>query len=399
MHVRRTPQWVLVVILAGLGMVGPFTIDTMFPAFAQMGTELQVSEVALQQLISVYLISFGAMSLFHGPISDAVGRRPVIIAGGLLYIVASVGSALAPSLGWLLAMRVVQGGAAGAGQILSRTMVSDLFPRPVAQRVMSHIAMIFGLAPALAPVVGGWLLLFGDWRWIYWFLAAFGLIITVLVLIALPESNPPESRTPLRIGPLLSGLAQVWQDPAGRRLAFTGMANFSGMFLYISAAPLFVVNLLGGGEQDFWWLFFPLIGGMVIGSYVSGRLVSRMPGERVATWGFRVALTASLVNLGLALLPGAVGMPWLVMALPVLSFGVALAFPVLTLEMIAHFPARRGAASSVQSFIQLMANAVIAGVVAPYVAATAWGLALTTLGFCVLGTLLWRRHVVQTGQE
>lgn len=393
MSERRTPQWLLVVILAGLGMVGPFTIDTIFPAFAQMGVELDVGEVALQQLVSAYLLSFAAMSLFHGPISDAIGRRPVIIVGGVLFVAASVGSALAPSLGWLLVFRVLQGGAAGAGQILSRTMVSDLFPRDVAQRVMSHIAMIFAIAPALAPVVGGWLLLLGDWRSIYWFLAAFGLLVTLLVVVALPESNPPTDRTPLKMGPLVGGLLDVWRDPTGRLLAFAGMANFSGMFLYISSAPLFVVNLLHGGEQDFWWLFFPLIGGMVAGSFVSGRLVNRLTTDQIATLGYRVSLVAALINVALAVVPGTQGMPWSILALPLYTFGIALAFPVLTLEMISHFPHHRGAASSVQSFVQLLANALIAGVVAPLVAQNLWGIALVAAASTVFGWALWRRHL------
>lgn len=379
-------------------MVGPFSIDTIFPAFSQMSTDLEVTDVALQQLISAYLVAFAVMSLFHGPISDAVGRRPVIIAGGLVFAAASVGSAVAPSLGWLIALRIVQGGAAGAGQILSRAMVSDLFPRDVAQRVMSHIAMIFGLAPALAPVVGGWLLVFANWRSIYWFLAAFGLIVTVLVIVALPESNPPEARTPLKLGPLASSLTHVWRDPVGRLLAFAGMANFGGMFLYVSSAPLFVVNILHGGEQDFWWLFFPLIGGMVVGSFVSGRLTRRMQTGPIATLGFRITLIAGVVNLALALIPGAQGMPWSVLALPFFSFGVALAYPVLTLEMISHFPEQRGAASSVQSFVQLLTNAVIAGIIAPLVAQSTWGLALTAIAFTVVGASLWRAHLSRSGQ-
>nr|WP_206079878.1 MFS transporter [Propioniciclava coleopterorum] len=148
------PQPVLLVALAGLGMVGPFTIDTIFPAFAQMAVDLDVTPFALQQLLSVYLLSFAVMSLFHGPLSDALGRKPVIVAGLSVYALASVGCALAPDLTWLLILRAVQGASAGAGQIISRAMVSDLFVRERAQRVMAQIAMIFGLAPALAPSSG-----------------------------------------------------------------------------------------------------------------------------------------------------------------------------------------------------------------------------------------------------
>ena len=386
----------MLVVLAGLGMVGPFSIDTIFPAFAQMTHALDVSDFALQQLLSAYLVAFAVMSLFHGPISDAVGRKRVIVAGLLVYAAASAASALAPSFGVLVALRAVQGASAGAGQIISRAMVSDLYEGDRAQRVMSHIAMIFGLAPALAPVVGGWLLLAGDWRLIYWFLALLGVVLVGLTVFFLPESHPAEARTPLRPRQLLSSVWSVWCDRDGRRLALAGMFNFAGMFTFISAAPLFVVGLMGGGEQDFWTLFLPLIGGMVAGSFVSGRLAGYMPPHAIASLGYRISLAGALLNLVLAFLPFIQGLPWAVAALPVYTFGIALAFPILTLEMLQMFPQSRGAASSVQSFVQLSFNAIIAGVIAPLAASSVVGLGVTALGFTVIGWLGWRRHVRMT---
>ncbi len=390
--VRLPPQPLLLVILAGLGMVGPFSIDTIFPAFQQMEPDLGVSALALQQLISVYLLSFALMSLFHGPLSDAVGRKPVILVGGAVYVLASIGCALAPSLSWLLIGRAVQGLSAGAGQIISRAMVRDIFDGPFAQRVMGQIAMIFGLAPALAPIVGGWLLGAGNWRGIFWFLAVFGTAVLVLVLVALPETHPPGVRTPLRLGPLAAGLWTVAKHRDGRRLAFTGMFNFAGMFLYISAASIFVVDLLGKGPQDFWLLFVPLISGMVAGSWTASRLVS-VDGRRLATVGYVISLVGGVANLAFSLVPATSGLPWAVLALPVYSFGIAIAFPILTLAMLDLFPHNRGAASSVQTFVSLVANALLAGVVAPLVAFSQWSLALGSLVLTLIAWSLWLRHL------
>lgn len=394
-----TPSWLFLMMLAGLGWIGPFSIDTIFPAFARMGAEWNVSDVALQQILSVYLLAFAAMSLFHGPLSDALGRRPVVIVGLIVYTVAAIGCALAPNLTVLLVFRALQGLSAGAGQILGRAMVRDVFADAQAQRTMAHIAMIFGVAPALAPIVGGWVLLAGDWRNIFWFLVGLGVVLLVMVVFWLPETHPVELRTTFSARGVGRNLAAVWQLPAGRRLALTGMLHFGGNFLYISSATLLVVNLLGRGEQDFWLLFVPLISGMVAGSWVSGRLAGHLSGRRLASIGYLISAGAGVVNLALAAFPATQGLPWAVLALPVMSFGIAVSFPILTLAMLDLYPTLRGAAASVQSFVSMIANAGIAGLLAPLLARSLWTLAAGALAFILSAWALWTWHLRTSGQE
>src|SRR6478672_6670223 len=198
-HVRPSNRR-LALILGGLAMFGPFSIDTIFPAFPQIGEQLGADKMAMQQTISVYLLAYAAMSLVHGPLSDALGRRPVILAGLVVFALASVGCALSTSLPMLLWFRALQGFSAGVGLIVGRAVIRDVLHGHDAQRLMSQVSMIFGIAPAVAPVVGGWLLGWQRWPGIFWFLAAFAIALIAVVWRGMPETHPPPARLPLDAG-------------------------------------------------------------------------------------------------------------------------------------------------------------------------------------------------------
>ena len=177
----RGPRWALAILLAVLGMVGPFSIDTYLPAFTGITDSLGATPVQMQQTLSAYLFGFSFMSLFHGAISDSFGRRPVVLWGVAIFALASVGCALAQDIGQLVFFRILQGLSTGAGIVVARTVVRDLYPPSQAQRVMSQITIFFGIAPAIAPMIGGWLFVWLGWRSIFWFLALIGVALVGLV--------------------------------------------------------------------------------------------------------------------------------------------------------------------------------------------------------------------------
>ena len=380
----------LAFILGGLAMFGPFSIDTVFPAFLVMASDLGVGKVAMQQTISVYLIGYAAMSLFHGPISDAVGRKKVLLAGIAIFTLASVGAALASDMTTMLVYRALQGLSAGVGLIVGRAVVRDALDGDDAQRLMSQISMIFGIAPAIAPVIGGWILGFTDWHGIFWFLAAFGVLLGVLTAWGLPESHPPEARTPLRAGTMLRDYWAMVSNRRFRLLALAGTANFGALFLYISSAPDFVMGLLGLGEQDFVWFFAPTIGGMMLGAFASGRAAGRMPGKRLVEWGFACCGLAALYNLGYNALVDAPSLPWAILPTALGAFGIALVFPIVTLAILDMYPRQRGGASSMQAFVGLLSNAAIAGLLSPLVSHSGLLLAAVSACFTIVAYGLWR---------
>jgi DHA1 family bicyclomycin/chloramphenicol resistance-like MFS transporter len=384
----------LAFLLGALAMFGPFSIDTIFPAFEVMERDLHIGKAAMQQTISVYLLGYAAMSLVHGPLSDALGRKRVILAGIVVFALASVGAALAPDIGALLAYRVVQGLSAGVGLIVGRAVVRDALDGDDAQKLMSQVSMIFGIAPAIAPVVGGWILGLSDWRMIFWFLAVFAVVLLVVTALWLPESHPPDKRLPLNAPVLAGTYKRILGDGRFRLLALAGTFNFGALFLYIASAPAFVLDILKLNEQQFVWFFAPTIGGMILGAFVSGRAAGRVSGETLAYAGFAVCGAATLWNVGYHALQPHPSVALSVLPTSALAFGIALVFPILTLAILDLFPNQRGSASSMQAFVGLLSNAIIAGVLSAWLSDSALHLALGAAAFTALGFGLFRWCVV-----
>lgn len=379
----------LALLLGGLAMFGPFSIDTIFPAFPQIGAQFGADTLAMQQTISVYLLAYAATSLLHGPLSDALGRRGVILAGLAVFAAASAGCALSTSLPMLLGFRALQGLSAGVGLIVGRAVIRDVLHGHDAQKLMSQVSMIFGIAPAIAPIIGGWLLGLERWPGIFWFLCGFALLLIAAAWAALPETHPRAARLPLHPLQLSKGYVRIARQPRFLRLALAGALNFGALFLYISSAPAFVLGLLGLGERDFGWFFIPMIGGMMVGAFVSGRAAGRMDGLRLANIGFGCCGVATLLNIAYNTLVAPPAIPWAMLPISLNAFGIALVFPIVTLAILDMFPQARGSASSLQAFAGLLVNASVAGLLSPMLGHSGLALALGAAAFTVAGWLFW----------
>jgi DHA1 family bicyclomycin/chloramphenicol resistance-like MFS transporter len=379
-------------IIAALAMIGPFTIDAVFPAFEIIAHEFDVSSGQMQQVTSMYMLAFAVMSLLHGPISDAVGRKPVMVIGMIAYAGASLVCMLAPNLEVLLVGRALQGFSAGAGQIVSRTVIRDLYKGPAAQKMMAQVAIIFAVAPAIAPIIGGWVLGVGSWRVIFGGLVAMGLALALVVGLALPETHDPQRRRPLQVRDVLHGVRIVLTDGPYLRLAFAGIFGFASQFIYIMGAPIIVLQLLGKGEQDFWMLFVPMVAGMMLGSFVNSRAAHRVAPQAHVTRAMIALVAAALASVVVAAWAGN-QLPWVMIFPSVIAFAMATSFPILQLAMLDRFPTRRGGAASGQAFTQLLFNAALSGLIVPLVATSMLSIAIVSAAFGILGGLFWLWHV------
>jgi MFS transporter, DHA1 family, multidrug resistance protein len=384
----RAPRWALAVLLACLGMLGPFSVDTYLPAFTGIAQSIGATPVEMQQTLSAYLFGFAVMNLFHGALSDSVGRRPVVLGGIALFTLASAGCALSQNIGALVFFRALQGMSSGAGIVVSRAVIRDMFPPADAQKVMSQVTIYFGVAPAVAPMVGGFLFVHVGWHAIFWFLTAIGIALWAGNWRLLPETLHATHRQPFRAGNLLRGYWQLMSNPRFFALALASGIPFNGMFLYVLSAPVFLGEHLHLPPQQFFWFFLLTIAGIMGGAWLSGRLAGRIKPHHQIRHGFLIMLLVSIANLALNLLLPASAW-WALFPIAIFAFGWALMVPVVTLMVLDLAPDRRGMASSLQACVGSLANGLVAGVVSPLVMHSTVGLALASLLMMSIGVVAW----------
>lgn len=302
----------LLMALALLSASAPFAIDMYLPALPQIATDLDTTQPMVQLTLSSFLAGLAVGQLIIGPLSDALGRHRLMLIGTTIALVAAVFAALAPSIEMLILARLIQGLGSGAAIVLSRAVVPDLASGAAAARAFALLMTIQGVAPILAPVLGGVLTEPLGWRGLFWVLAGLAALQVIVVLTVIRESRPPEMRSPATVRGILGNYGYVLASPGYRGYLVTFAAAFSAMFCYISASPFLMQEQLGMSVRGYATMFAVNGVGIIGGSLINGRLIGRVPTERLLLGALVIQLVATSLLLGVvAWAPG----KWAIMVL------------------------------------------------------------------------------------
>lgn len=378
----------LAVLLASLSMLGPFSIDAYLPAFPHIQADLRASSIEVQQTLTAFMLAFAGMVLWHGALSDAFGRRNVILCALVVFAIGTFGCAASHSVHYLWIFRIMQGVSAGAGVVVGRAIIRDLYSDAEAARLLSLVTMIFTIAPAIAPILGGWIVSFSDWRTIFLSLLAYTVGLFIFCWKRLPDTLPREKRQPFNPRFLWTSYSTILGSPLFHMKAGIVALNFAGLFLYIAAAPVMLPEHLGLGPSEFGWLFFPTVAGIFLGALTANRIAGKITFARQIRMGFAFLLTAAAINvLYHSFFPPA--LPWTVAPMFLYTFGMSIIGPAATLMALDLFPHIRGTVASCQSFATTMMGAIVAGVIAPFLSHSVLWLAIGQAVFAVLALGLW----------
>lgn len=371
-----------ILILASLTALAPFAIDTYLPAFEVMEDDLATNSNFIQQTLTFYLVPYTIMTIFHGAISDSIGRIKTIKYGMSLFILGSIGCVFATSIEMLWISRLIQGVGAGAGNVVARAMVRDLYSGATAQKVMATIQIIFGIAPAIAPMVGG-LLLGISWQAIFIFLIIYSVLITIFSVNFLPETISKKNQLPFNLKSVLSRYRDLLNDKNYIFLILAVSFNFSAFFLYVLSSPIFLMQHLNLSSSQFGYLFIPTVTGMILGSFISKKTAGIISPAKMLKIAYLWMLLITSLNLIFCIFFQSIIFVNIGL-IALYNIGMAAAMPLISIKALDCFPKARGTAASGQAFSQMLVSSVVAGLVIPII----WGsLATLAIGMLVIFSL------------
>jgi MFS transporter, DHA1 family, multidrug resistance protein len=360
----RRQRLVYIVVLGALVALGPFTIDLYLPAFPVIAEQLRTDEAAIQLTLTATMIGFGLGQLLVGPLSDKVGRRWPLIAATGVHIVASVGVALAPTVEWITALRVLQGVGAAGGGVVAMAMVRDLFGGQPLVRMLSRLALVTGLAPVLAPVIGSQLLLVLDWRGVFWALAGYGLVMILAALVLVVETLPRSRRVDRGHSTVWQRYRSLFTDRIYVGVAIIGGMQFSALFAYLSASSFLLQDVYGLDAQQYGIMFGVNSLGLVIANQISARIMRRVGPQWILAFSLSAILLSALAIIGSALFWGG-GLVALMIPLFTLITSCGFSFPCVQVLALANHGKEAGTAASLLGAM----NFGLAGAISPIVGA------------------------------
>lgn len=384
----RASRVLYIVVLGALVALGPFTIDLYLPAFPVVATELAANEAAIQLTLTATMVGFGLGQLVIGPWSDVVGRRLPLILATVIHVGASLGVAFAPDITWVLVFRVLQGVGAAGGGVVAMATVRDLFGGQPLVRMLSRLALVSGLAPILAPVIGSQLLLLLDWRGLFVALAGYGVVIVVLAATLVAETLPPERRRVKGHSTTAQRYRAVLSDRVFVGVSLIAGLMFSGLFAYLSASSFVFQEVYGFDAQQYGILFAVNSLGLAISSQVASRLMRRFAPARILAVSLPIMAIAGFAAAGSAAL--GLGLAPVVAGTFVFLSCAGLSFPCIQVTALAPHGAEAGTAAALLGAINFGFASVAAPIVGAFgtASATPMGLAMG-IALTVATALLW----------
>ncbi|OIO70685.1 MAG: Bcr/CflA family drug resistance efflux transporter [Zetaproteobacteria bacterium CG12_big_fil_rev_8_21_14_0_65_55_1124] len=385
---QRTGRVPLSLMVAGLAALAPFTIDTYLPSFPDIARELAASPAQMQLTLSLYLLAAAISTLIYGPLSDGFGRRRVIMSALCIYALASIGCALAENINQLILLRIGQGLSASAGMVIGRAMIRDVYHGTEARRVMARVTLLFSIAPAVAPILGGWMHDIFGWHSVFLFLALFAVVLLLMIWRGTGETLAMDKRHSVHPLAIARAYGMALRNRHYLALVFSFAMMFSGFFIYVAGAPSVIYGFLGLGANDFWVMFVPIVAAIMLGSQIAGWLAARLTSEQTVWLGFALLLPASLLNIvqSLLLAPSPL---YVIAPLALYVLGMAVSMPNINLMALDRFPHNRGMASAMQSFVQMGFTALVVGALVPLLTPALPYMALAMFGLSLTGLALW----------
>ncbi len=353
------------VVLGLLSCVGPIAIDMYLPALPALAEDFGTDIASVQATLSLYFVAFGLAQLVYGPIADMYGRKPPLYAGLALFLIGSIGCALSPSIGWLIASRFVQGVGGAAVMVVPRAIIRDLHTGPQATRLMAMIMLVISVSPMLAPLGGSGLIALWDWRAI--FVAMVVLCIASIALTATmqPETLAPENRVPINVGNLLRGSVDLFRDPFFMGLTFIGGFGMASFFVFLASASFVYTDHYGLTPTQFSLAFAVNAIGFFTSSQFAGPLGERFGMTRVM---FRAAIgfaASALVLLALALATD-ISLYTVIFMLFLANACLGLVIPTAMVMALDDHGDRAGLASSLGGTLQMVAGALMIAITGPF---------------------------------
>jgi MFS transporter, DHA1 family, multidrug resistance protein len=377
----------LVIVLGGLIALGPLTIDMYLPAFPRIGDDLHAGDSAVQLTLTGMLLGLSVGQLVIGPLSDSFGRRRPLVVGICTHAVASLLCALAPSIALLSAVRVVQGFAGAAISVVSMAIVRDLFEGVAVARIMSRLMLVIGLAPILAPSIGGLVLGFTSWRGIFVALAAAGVLLVLVAQLGIRETLPPQRRRPATVRASLAAYRTLLRDRVFVALTFIGGSMMAAIFAYVSGASFVLQDGFGLDARTFGLVFGLNAAGLTLTAQLNPVLLRWFSVRQVLTGGMVGAMTAATVLLVVGL-TGLGGLFAVLVPLAVLVSTAGLALPNTPALALTRHGEAAGTAAAVLGCVQFGVGGVVAPLVGAFGSTTAAPMGAVMLGVTTLAAAL-----------